>query len=213
MYHGSTGVVYKPLYGAGKSTNDYGKGFYCTESIELAREWASTGFDIQGIVNKYELDLNGLKILNLSKSEYGILNWISVLIKNRDFSTNNPLSIKAKQFLIENFYVDINAYDIVIGYRADDSYFKFAKAFLNNAISKEALGEAMRLGDLGEQIVLISERAFKQIKFISSEEVNTYDYYSKRFRREQNAKEDFNKASTIDGEFIRDIIRRYGNAR
>ena len=49
-------------------------------------------------------------------------------------------------------------YDVIIGYRADDSYFSFAKDFINNTISVEQLAEAMRLGELGIQIVLKSER-------------------------------------------------------
>ena len=42
IYHGSTEIVNSPLYGKGKVYNDYGQGFYCTEEIELAKEWACT---------------------------------------------------------------------------------------------------------------------------------------------------------------------------
>ena len=42
LYHGSTEIVKNPLYGNGKMYNDYGQGFYCTEEIELAKEWACT---------------------------------------------------------------------------------------------------------------------------------------------------------------------------
>ena len=40
IYHGSVNVVDKPVFGEGKLFNDYGRGFYCTEHIELAKEWA-----------------------------------------------------------------------------------------------------------------------------------------------------------------------------
>ena len=40
IYHGSQQIVEVPKFGAGKSYNDYGQGFYCTENIELAKEWA-----------------------------------------------------------------------------------------------------------------------------------------------------------------------------
>ena len=36
LYHGSQVIVEKPEYGKGARNNDYGKGFYCTEEIELA---------------------------------------------------------------------------------------------------------------------------------------------------------------------------------
>ena len=40
IYHGSDHIISKPEFGKGKFWNDYGRGFYCTESIELAKEWA-----------------------------------------------------------------------------------------------------------------------------------------------------------------------------
>lgn len=40
LYHGSREIVEHPLYGKGSENNDYGQGFYCTESMELAKEWA-----------------------------------------------------------------------------------------------------------------------------------------------------------------------------
>ena len=69
IYHGSTEIIEKPQFGKGKTYNDYGRGFYCTENIELAKEWACTE-DVDGFVNKYEIDLSNLKVLNLSSDEY-----------------------------------------------------------------------------------------------------------------------------------------------
>lgn len=40
LYHGSENIIEVPEYGKGMRNNDYGRGFYCTEDIELAREWA-----------------------------------------------------------------------------------------------------------------------------------------------------------------------------
>ena len=39
LYHGSKDIIEHPRYGAGKPYNDYGRGFYCTESLDLAKEW------------------------------------------------------------------------------------------------------------------------------------------------------------------------------
>ena len=71
IYHGSPEIIEKPQFGKGKTYNDYGRGFYCTEHIELAKEWACTE-DVDGFVNKYEIDLSKLKVLNLSSDEYTI---------------------------------------------------------------------------------------------------------------------------------------------
>lgn len=57
LYHGSFEIVKNPLYGKGKVYNDYGQGFYCTESLEIAKEWACIE-NIDGYCNKYEIDLD-----------------------------------------------------------------------------------------------------------------------------------------------------------
>ena len=159
LYHGSEQLVASPTFGLGKQNNDFGLGFYCTESEELAKEWAVSSLR-SGFANRYSLDTEYLKILNLNSPDYTILNWIAVLVEHRLFSIKNPAAQRAKRYLIDNFSVNVNAYDLIIGYRADDSYFDFAASFLNNGISVQQLAKAMRLGKLGEQIVIKSKYAF-----------------------------------------------------
>ncbi len=213
IYHGSKNIIEKSYYHGGKLQNDYGYGFYCTESLELAKEWASNNKETNGYANKYSIDLEGLKILDLSNEKYSILNWMAILLKFRTFDLSNEMSIKAKEYLLNNFYIDVNDYDIVIGYRADDSYFSFAKDFLNNTISVQKLKKAMELGKLGKQVVIISELAFAELKFEGTEEVESLEYYEKRKSRDIEAKEQYlkntrNSTSLIDDIFILDIIRR-----
>ena len=71
LYHGSSEIIRQPVYGKGKAYNDYGTGFYCTEHLELAKEWACTE-NVDGYANRYELDASGFSILNLSSGEYTI---------------------------------------------------------------------------------------------------------------------------------------------
>ena len=66
--HGSENIIEKPEFGKGKTTNDYGRGFYCTESIELAKEWACSRAN-DGYANIYELDMAGLDILRLNRKQ------------------------------------------------------------------------------------------------------------------------------------------------
>lgn len=44
LFHGSEKVIEHPVFGAGKKHNDFGLGFYCTESEALAKEWAVSSF-------------------------------------------------------------------------------------------------------------------------------------------------------------------------
>ena len=163
IYHGSPEIIEKPQFGKGKTYNDYGIGFYCTEHIELAKEWACTE-DVDGFVNKYEIDLSNLKVLNLSSDEYTILHWLAMLMKHRKVRLSTPVMKRGREWLIEHFLPDTKEYDVIIGYRADDSYFSFARAFVNNEISLNQLSYAMRLGKLGEQVVLKSKKAFEFIR-------------------------------------------------
>ncbi|MFR5760669.1 MAG: DUF3990 domain-containing protein [Oscillospiraceae bacterium] len=49
----------------------------------MAKEWACKN-QKDGFVNRYELDTDGLRILNLSDGNHTVLNWIAILLKNRD---------------------------------------------------------------------------------------------------------------------------------
>lgn len=210
LYHGSEVPVEKPLYKFGKTSNDYGQGFYCSNDEELAKEWACRR-NIDGYVNEYELETNKLKILNLLDEKYNILNWIALLLKNRSFLVNDSLSMYAKEYIISNFYIDISEYDIVIGYRADDSYFAYAQSFINNSLSLESLNKALRLGNLGIQIVLISEKAFKCIKYISSNQIDSKIYNKKYVSRDRKARNDYKKLlvnDVLESTYIVDIIRK-----
>ena len=210
LFHGSTKVVEKPILGVGNPKNDYGLGFYCTENLELAKEWASTERN-DGFANSYEMDIEGLEILRLNKTPYHILNWLAILLKNRTFVLSQGLPIEAKGYLLENFLPDCEQYDLIIGYRADDSYFSFANAFLNNTISLEQLRKAMYLGKLGEQVVLKSEKAFSEIVFKESISVDSSLYYPKRQARDRQAREDYQKeknaTSSVDAVYMIDILR------
>ncbi len=208
IYHGSKQIVEEPTFGEGKKNNDFGLGFYCTESNELAKEWAVSSLT-DGFSNRYTLDTEYLKILNLNSPEYTILNWIAVLVEHRLFSIKTPVARRAKQYLIDNFGINVNAYDLITGYRADDSYFDFAESFLNNAITVEQLARAMRLGKLGEQIVIKSQYAFSRLKFEGFETADREQYYSLRKARNDDANKMYTDIleENTDGLYMVDIIR------
>lgn len=212
IYHGSKDIIEKPEFGKGNKKNDYGLGFYCTENVELAKEWACSNNETNGYANKYEIDLSAYKVLDLREEKYSILNWMALLLKFRTFDVNTPISAQAKEYILENFYVNVEEYDVIIGYRADDSYFSFAKDFINNTISVEQLAEAMRLGELGIQIVLKSKRTFDTVKYISYELAECKEYYVKRVSRDKKAREtylsDHRQNLVYDGLFVMDIIRK-----
>ncbi len=101
LYHGSEKIIQKPIFGAGNKNNDYGLGFYCTESIELAKEWACSS-ELDGYANAYTIDTDGLKILSLTNGDYHILNWLFVLLQNRKFRIDSDIAAQAKLYIENN---------------------------------------------------------------------------------------------------------------
>ena len=208
IYHGSEQVVEVPTFGLGRKNNDFGLGFYCTESEDLAKEWAVSSLR-NGFANRYTLDTENLNVLNLNCPDYTILNWIAVLVEHRLFSIKTPVARRAKRYLIDNFGVNVNAYDLITGYRADDSYFDYAESFLNNGISVEQLARAMRLGKLGEQIVLKSKFAFDRIRYEGFDIAEKEKYYVLRKSRDDEANQLYLEMleEEDDGLYIQDIMR------
>lgn len=190
IYHGSQNIIETPLYGEGKRHNDYGLGFYCTEIKELAKEW-SVDYKRDGYVNQYQLDDNGLNVLYLNSDEYCILHWLALLLENRKFDVNSALAKAAKEYILANFLLDTSSYDVIIGYRADDSYFSFADDFIKGIISYRQLNNAMHLGNLGEQIVIKSPKAFEMLSFVECEYVSAMEWYAKKAARDADARNEY----------------------
>ena len=61
LYHGSEFLIEKPEFGKGARHNDYGRGFYCTENIELASSSISKVFN-DYIHNNQRYSLNLYKV-------------------------------------------------------------------------------------------------------------------------------------------------------
>lgn len=210
LYHGSENIIYKPTFGQGNSANDYGRGFYCTENYDIAGEWACKS-DNNGFINQYDFNDTGLSICNLNSPEYNMLNWLAVLTRFRGYWQKNSIAEQAKDFLQENYYIDLSLYDVIIGYRADDSYFSFAQDFIMGAISLRKLGIAMHLGKLGEQIVLKSDKAFEHISYLTNDPAEAEKYYPCKVARDLAARRAYadtkSSADIIDDIYIIDILR------
>ena len=218
IYHGSVKIIEKPVYGAGRRDNDYGFGFYCTEDIELAKEWAASD-ERGGFVNCYEVDESGMQFLDLQQrsgkntpddGEQLVLQWMALLLDNRAVRLGSPVERRGKEFICSSFLMDISNYDYLIGYRADDSYFSYARAFLSNTLTISQLSAAMRLGDLGLQYVIRSPRMFDRIRFCEAVPVDGGIYYPRRMQRDRAARREFQRMLEVDaegGRYLSDLMR------
>ena len=141
-----------------------------------------------------------------------VLKWIALLVRYRKFNLKNPIATKGKEFLIKKYLLDVDKFDVVRGYRADDCYFMFARSFLNNEISVEQLGKALMLGKLGDQYTLKSKKAFNSIKFIKYIDIDTKVYYEKRLLRNKEAADEYDAViSKINSneKYLIDILREH----
>lgn len=211
LYHGSENIIEKPELLGGKKHNDYGRGFYTTRSIELAKEWACKKGK-NGFVSCYELDVDKLSVLNLNSHEYSVMNWLAILTRNRSYWQKNSIAEEAKNYLQEFFYIEIDNYDVIKGYRADDSYFSFAQDFIMGSISYEKLCHAMYLGELGEQYALKSKKSFDIIKYVDFDVALADEYYVKKVQRDKEARRRYREYKgmlpTSEELYIVDVLRK-----
>ena len=211
LLHGTDHIIETPDINIGNPHNDYGMGFYCTKVDEMAREWACKK-NSNGFVNVYDFNDTDLKVLNLLDGSHTVLNWIALLLQFRTFKLDSEIAMDARDYLIEHYAIDLSGYDVVIGYRADDSYFQYAESFVSNALPLRSLNTALRLGKLGEQTVVISQKGFDRLKFLEAYPVDKSVYYPKFVNRDFTARDTYRKEikrsrSYRDDIFVMDILR------
>lgn len=213
IYHGSEFIIENPEPGKGNIHNDYGLGFYCCSNKELAKEWAARKSG-HGYINKYTIRDDRLRILDLTKPPYdNILYWIALLMHNRELSSDLKDRFPRELKYLENkFLIDVSTYDVVIGYRADDSYFLFPESFVRSEITLESLNKIFQAGKLGKQYVIVSKRAFNLIHFLTYQEAfeeSKEDYYKRKSGADKVFKGLLEKDRYSNGTRLRDLIKDY----
>ncbi len=180
LFHGTPDEIVVPTYGYGNEKHDYGKGFYLTENIDLAKEWAvCRPNDNNGWVHKYELDTTELKILDFQ--EENVLSWLAELMKHRDAADSKRYRMLAQQF-IEKYGIDTTRYDVIKGWRANASYFYIAKEFVKDNIDMDILEELLLLGGLGIQYCIKSELAYSKLHEVKEELLAvSYDEFNEKY--------------------------------
>ena len=207
LYHGSNKEIVTPLYGKGRNDCDYGSGFYLCPEKDVASLWASQNED-GGYINSYKLNIDKLKILNLGhiNKEY-ILTWITILCRFRLDNETRATAQEEISILTSHFDINLDEYDVIIGFRADDSFFDYARAFLTNQLPIELLSDAMKAGNLGIQYALKSRRAFEEIKFIDSERIAHDNRYKEIEETANREYEQLLLKRNINQTYLRDILR------
>lgn len=208
VYHGSKLITKSPINEGSKSDNDYGPAFYLTRDLESAHEWACRNNTI-GIVNEYKLETRGLKVLDLTdKNKYSVLNWLAVLLHYRTLEPSFINAFKARLiFIEEHYFVNVKEFDLVIGYRADDAYFRFPLDFIRGNLTLAQLEYSFNLGELGIQYVIVSQKGIDRLTYVNSF-ISNEKYVNQYYESVTRASKAFDMLSK-DEEGIRifDIMR------
>ena len=206
LYHGSPNQKVSPQYGLGDEKYDYGKGFYLTENLELAKEWAVCRPDERnGWVHKFSLDITDLKVLDFQ--EHNILSWLAELMKHRDAADSKRYRVLSRKF-IEKYGIDSEHYDVIKGWRANASYFYIAREFVRDNIDVEILEELLSLGGLGIQYCIKSERAYEKLAEIKEELtcVDFREFNEKYNERDVSAREKMRKLVDSDANKVANVF-------
>lgn len=161
LYYGTSAKIVQPVYGLGDEKHDYGKGFYLTESSDLAKEWAvCRPNETNGWLHKFELETDELNILDFG--QHDVLSWLAELMKHRDAADSKRYRMLADKF-IAKYGIDTGDYDVIKGWRANASYFYIAKEFVRDNIDIDILEGLLSLGGLGIQYCIKSPRAYSKL--------------------------------------------------
>ena len=212
LYHGTSDFNFKVNLKFNNPNNDYGSGLYLTDNLELAKEWSVSGVidKTKGLVKEFKLDLEGLKILDLSKMDS--LYWITILLNNRKIDNLNKVIKKKIYNLSSKYNIDLDGYDVIKGYRADDSYYAYMKDFLFDSLYLDDLEKSITLGNLGIQYCIKSEEAFNRLIEVNSHYAGKVDRdrYLSRDREARRRYNDIIKNQSLVEMTLSDILRRDG---
>ena len=237
LYHGSSEPEFTPTFEVGRNTHDYGSGFYTTLSLELAREWATSMNNADGYVHKYFLDTSELSVLNLNAlleaQDTGSINdthllcgqgryhkeltWLAILAKHRFTAQSKRYAINKDKLISAYYDRAIEDFDVIIGYRADDSYFKLAKAVIAEDADVGLLGELLHAGNLGHHVFIQSEMAFSKLQEVYNnltggtyfEKVDTSKYSQLYRQRDDEARIFAENLLSSDRNTLQDTLSNY----
>lgn len=185
-----------------------------TLELEAAKSWACRN-DSLGIVNQYRMsdsEFQKMKVLDLTdKSHYSVLHWIAILMHFRtldsSFKRNNRLVLE----WLEKYYIDVDEYDVVIGFRADDTYFRFPIRFISNDLAFEDLENVFLSGNLGIQYAFMSSKAVEALRFekaIECEDSFLGHYYHSITKASRDFDEILNQPRDPGKTYILDLMRQ-----
>ena len=151
VFHAGYDEIPSPDIHRGRKNADFGQGFYLSDNYEFASRWVreKAGTDI--IINTYELNTEGLNIKHFDRDN----EWFRYVFSNRRS--------------MPDIFSDV---DIIFGPIANDTIYDTMGIMTSGYLKDEEGVELLCVGPLYSQIVLKSQKAADNLKFLFSEKLS-----------------------------------------
>lgn len=166
LYHVGFEIIKKPKINVGRKNADFGIGFYLSDDKNFSMCWARKRYNQKTYIIVYELDTTDLKIKKFRKDKY----WFRYIYLNR-----------------QGFKDRYKDYDVMIGPIANDTIFETYGVITSGVFSDEQSLELMKIGNRYNQVVIKSEKALNNLKFVEAKQIKDeeIDKYRKTVAEEE----------------------------
>ncbi len=156
LFHGAKSKIKGKLsLDFSRDNNDFGKGFYCGESLEQSAMFVS-GYQRSSLYI-VKFDKRGLRSVSYSVDQ----DWMLTIAYFRGRLKNYSNSKK-----IQSLIKKLKTADYIIAPIADNKMFQLIDSFINGEITDEQCRHCLSATDLGLQYVFITEKALKNIEIL-----------------------------------------------
>ena len=97
------------------------------------------------------------------------MSWVAEILANRGTGYEDAEIVV--KLMVDKYRIDTTDADVIIGYRADDSYTEVISAFLDGLLSIDEVERMFYKGSLGNQVFLKSEKAFNSLNFVKADKI------------------------------------------
>ena len=202
LYHGSRKGIKGDIKPSSREACDFGKGFYMgtnpSQPLTLICD------EKNPIFYTLELDLNGLKVLDIDKG----LNWALLIAYYRGYMK------EIKDTKLYNYYAHLgDTYDLIKGFIADDRMYRVMNDFFEKTITDMALINCLKALDLGKQYVATNDKACKNIRILKEKKLTPLELALIKEESISNRKEAISLTDNItikyrrEGRYIDEILK------
>ncbi len=203
LFHGSKTYIEGQIsIEKSKKTNDFGRGFYCGESLEQSAMF---------VANYPESSLYILEFdrTNLSYTQLNVdRDWMLLIAYFR-----NKLADYAAHPILQRLLAKLENVDYIIAPIADNRMFEIIDSFIDGEITDVQCQHCLSATNLGNQYVFVSDKALSQLQilrhcYLAPDEKNYYLSHKREESRIGNDKVKIaRKQYRGQGEYIEDILK------